>query len=104
MWQGGSGLLKSQKNRGESAPTIRLRLTPKRAVCISDTARGVPHSPRYKSPGGALGAPILSEYDSESRGFNEFAAVDSVNPLDSLSYWINNHRLELKIGTPGGGL
>jgi len=52
------------------------------------------------------GAPILAKYDAdcdsrtESQEFNEFAAVDSVNPLCSLSYWVNNHRLELKIDTP----
>jgi len=53
------------------------------------------------------GAPILAKYDAdcasrtESQGFNEFAAVDSVNPLCSLSYWVNNHLLKLKIDAPG---
>jgi hypothetical protein len=34
---------------------------------------------------------IVSEYDSESRGFTEFGATDSVNPTDSLSYLMSNH-------------
>jgi len=41
----GEGLARNQKNRGESAPTVRLKLTPKRAVFAPETARGVPHSP-----------------------------------------------------------
>ena len=32
----------------------------------------------------------VSKYDNESKGFNEFGPTDSVNPLNSLSYWARN--------------
>ena len=58
-----------------------------------DAGRGC-HTRQVKtlgSPQFGVASLIVPQYDIEFRGFTEFGVVNSVNPLNSLSYRRNSH-------------